>query len=264
MDVVLLKWGGSLITDKATADSVRSDQLARLAAELAAARPTMDASLVLGHGGGSFGHAAAERFGLNRGPLDERGWQGAGWTQARARALHAHVVDALLAAGERPFSIAPSSLMTGDSGGAGEGSFEIVAEMLDGPLLPVVHGDVVLDRAWGASIASTERVFGALERSLSRAGHRVVRAIWLGETDGVWDGDGKTIDLLERRHLDEAALGASRGSDVTGGMRHRVEHALRLAERGIESWILDGRRSGTLAAALGGERIGGSRVAPAR
>jgi isopentenyl phosphate kinase len=57
MELVFLKLGGSLITDKDTPRSPRRDVLARLAAEILYAhrqRPQMQ--LVIGHGSGSFGH----------------------------------------------------------------------------------------------------------------------------------------------------------------------------------------------------------------
>ena len=44
-------------------------------------------------------------------------------------------------------------------------------------------------------------------------------------------------------------------------MRHRLETAAALARLGVESWILDGRAPGRLAAALAGDRVPGTRVA---
>src|SRR5262249_32654403 len=56
------------------------------------------------------------------------------------------------------------------------------------------------------------------------------------------------------------ALGGAAGTDVTGGMRHRVETALDLADLGIPSLILDGREAGLLERALAGEAVPGKEV----
>ncbi len=56
------------------------------------------------------------------------------------------------------------------------------------------------------------------------------------------------------------AIGAAAGTDVTGGMLHRVETALALAARGIPSLIANGTTPGLLAAALRGEPVVGTEV----
>src|SRR5262249_52684993 len=133
---------------------------------------------------------------------------------------------------------------------------------LEHGLLPVLYGDVVLDRAQGVAICSTERLLALLARRLPESGIAVRRALWLGETAGVWDAEGRTIPRLTRADLAGlgGALGGAAGTDVTGGMRHRVETALDLADLGIPSLILDGREPGLLERALAGETVPGTEI----
>src|SRR5882672_2072542 len=100
-DIVLLKLGGSLITEKTREETPRRDVIDRLTREIAQAIAGANApfSLVVAHGSGSFGHVAAERHGIGRGPLSAAQLAGACRTQERAAALHRLVVAALLAAG---------------------------------------------------------------------------------------------------------------------------------------------------------------------
>ena len=129
---------------------------------------------------------------------------------------------------------------------------------LDLGLVPVVHGDVVLDRERGSAILSTERVFLELARDRSAGDGEPPRVFWLGKTDGVWDGDGRTIARVAPRDLDTLApvIGGSAGTDVTGGMRHRLEGAFELLALGAESWILDGREERVVERVLAGEELG--------
>ncbi len=261
MRVLLIKLGGSLLTDKETPETPHLERIERLAREIAAARETAECNgerIVLGHGSGSFGHVAAAAAGLGKGPLDPGNLAGTSRTQERAAALHSLVVEALRAAGLAPFSLAPSSFLLAEGGVAVDRFLSPLAHALRLGLLPVVYGDVVLDRTWGASIASTEAVFSEIAIGLPALGIDISRALWLGETDGVYDAAGTTIPRLA--NLEDAAIGAVRGTDVTGGMRLRLETCLALARRGIPSTILDGRTAGRLAAAIRGEDVPGTRI----
>jgi isopentenyl phosphate kinase len=263
---VLVKLGGSLITDKETPGAARPEVIRRLAGELAAALDAEQAPrVVLGHGSGSFGHVAAAAHGLaggiDRGAGDRARLAGIAETQARAAELHRRVIAALAEAGALPFSIAPSSALVTAAGRPVAWNAEPVALALGLGLLPVVYGDVVLDRERGVAICSTEQVFLALAEHLRPHGYRAERALWLGDTAGVLDAEGSTRAEIAPSDLAAAAIaGAAAGTDVTGGMRHRVETALTLAALGVESWILDGRQPGALAFALAGEPSGGTRV----
>ncbi len=263
MDVVLVKLGGSLITDKSGDCSPRPEVIKRLAREIAAARPRMTERLVLGHGSGSFGHAAAARHGVGAGPLDAGALPGVSETRARAAELHALVTQGLLDAGLAPFTWAPSSAMTSKAGSPAGAAIEPLLAALELGLLPVTYGDVVMDREWGASICSTEAVLSDLAGHLRRRGARVRRVLWLGATEGIYDTEGNPIPRVDADSVARVrrAIGATAGTDVTGGMLLRLETARRLARAGIDSWIVDGRVPGLLTAGLAGEHLPGTRFA---
>jgi len=261
-EIAMVKLGGSLITDKRRPETIRRRTVERLAAEIVDASARVRPALIVGHGGGSFGHFAAERYRLNRGKLRRDQFPGVSITQDRAAALHRMVVGALIAAGGLPFSLAPSSVVVARAGRIGGFRFAPVHPALEMGLLPVTHGDVVLDREWRASICSTETMFLALARSLARTGYIIRRILWLGETEGVYDVNGATIPRLRRAEIPAvlAGVAGAAGTDVTGGMAHRLSAAAAFARRGVESWILDGRVPGRMTDALRGRNVPGTRV----
>jgi isopentenyl phosphate kinase len=260
----VIKLGGSLITDKERDSTARRDVVARLAREIAAARAALPHALLVSHGSGSFGHAAAARYGLRDGVRGTEQLPGVAVTQDQAHRLHRIVIDELIAAGLAPFSLAPSSFLVAEAGRPVEVHVEPLLRALALGLLPVTFGDVVLDRSRGASICSTETVLTALAPRLAAAACPVTMVFWMGATAGVLDDGGRTIDAITPENLDRVlALSAgAAGTDVTGGMRHRVETAWRLAGDGVPSLILDGLEPGALERALRGEAIGGTRVDP--
>lgn len=263
-ELVLLKLGGSLVTDKRQETRARTDVIERLASELAEVWPRLrqrGVGLVLGHGSGSFGHVAAKRHGLGSGAeraLRDRPVIGAADTQNEAARLHRLLVDALLVAGVPAWSWAPSTALLARGGRLASGDLRSLERALHLGLLPVVYGDVVLDLELGATIASTEAVIDFLVARLSRRGRSgrrrwsIRRLLWFGETAGIYDSAGQTIPTIDKDNLRTVRrqIGEAAGTDVTGGMLLRLRTAGELARRGIESWILDGRRPGALASAL--------------
>ena len=88
------------------------------------------------------------------------------------------------------------------------------------------------------------------------------RLLWCGETEGVYDVAGNTIPEIDDANYRQTLqqVGSAAGTDVTGGMGLRLRTARRLAQLGIESWILNGTVPGRLKAALLGEEVPCTRV----
>lgn len=227
-DLLFLKLGGSLITDKTGVEAARADVLARVADEIAAARvENPGLQLVLGHGSGSFGHVAAAAQNTRQGVHGEEQWLAFARVSDAAARLNRLVVEALLAAGLPAIGLQPSASVDCYEGVVRGMAVKPVAQALAAGLLPVVYGDVAFDDGRGGTIVSTEEVLAFL------AGH--LRPSWFllaGETPGVLDGAGAVVPLITAATLPVVmpALGQSRGTDVTGGMSGKVQDMLRLVE----------------------------------
>ncbi len=262
--ISLVKLGGSLITDKRREKHARLDVIERLAGEIAELRRTAGGAWIVGHGSGSFGHVEALRHRIHEGIGSAAQLPGLAATADEAARLHRLVTGALRGAGELPYSFAPSSALVAVAGEPAGLGIEPLRRALDLGLLPVVYGDVVMDRERGCSICSTETLFRALVTALQERGRAVERVYWLGETDGVYDARGETIAEIRPAEADavlEQVSGAA-GVDVTGGMRHRLDAALELARRGVASWVGNGLEAGRLGQAVAGEQVPGTWVRP--
>lgn len=265
-ELVFAKMGGSVITDKARAETPRPDVIERLAAEIAAARTARpELRLLLGHGSGSFGHVAARRYGTRQGVRDAAGWQGFAQVAAAAARLNHIVADALLAAGVPAWSLQPSASACCRGGELEWLEMAPIEQALARGLVPLVYGDVALDAAQGATIISTEQIFAYLARRLHPA-----RLILVGVVHGVFEADplqdpaAHPVRYISARNWTEvrSALGGSHATDVTGGMLAKVEEMVALARElpGLAVHLLSGEHPGALQAALCGptERVGGT------
>ena len=260
---MLVKLGGSLITDKARPGTARRAVVRRLAEAIARASARRGGpALIVGHGSGSFGHVAAAEGGFDGRASSRRRPDAVSRIQHRAGELHRLVIGALADAGARPFSLAPSSFARARDGRVAEVFDAPLLAALEQGLLPVVYGDIVLDAKRGAVILSTEAVFLALADALARRGVAIARAVWLGVTSGVLDESGATIPRLSGAEASRRArrVRGAAGTDVTGGMALRLAATAALSARGIPSSIVDGRSPGVLAAAIRGRARGGTAV----
>lgn len=257
MSLTFLKLGGSLITDKSAEHMPRLAVIRRVAAEIGAALERSSFPLVIGHGSGSFGHAAAKRYGTRGGVSTPEQWRGFAEVSVIAARLNRIVADALHDAGVPVIGFSPSASARCVDGQLVSLAVEPIARALARGLVPLVMGDVAFDDVRGGTIVSTEEVFAYL------AGHLPVQRVLLaGETEGVYRSleSGEVIPQITPREWDEVrgAVGGSRGADVTGGMASKVQEMLRLvqAHPGVTVRIFSGLKAGEVAQALLGAPVG--------
>lgn len=220
MSLIFLKLGGSLLTDKTAVETVRTQVLSQLAAEIAQAyQLNPHLQLVLGHGSGSFGHVAGAKYGTRQGVSTPAQWRGFAEVSDAAARLNRAVLKALLAAGVTAVALSPSASAITAGGVVQQLAVEPVRQALAAGVLPVVYGDVAFDTVQGGTIISTEEVFGALAHTL-----RPDYLFLAGETAGVYDLQQTIIPVITPANYEEIkpALGGSRGTDVTGGMASKV------------------------------------------
>ncbi len=257
--LVFLKLGGSLITDKTTPMTARVDILQRLAGEITAglaANPEL--RLVIGHGSGSFGHVPASRYHTYQGSRSREQWLGFCEVWSAARKLNQIVIESLTAAGLPVIAFPPSASAVTASRQVVSFDLTALKQALLANLIPVVNGDVIFDLQQGSTILSTEEVFSSMAPILHPQ-----RILLAGSEAGVWADYPACTHLLPRLTPAILAQGipglqGSAATDVTGGMRQKVIGMLALAEQlpGLEIVIFSGALPGLVQQALGGASPG--------
>jgi|JFJP01.1.fsa_nt_gi isopentenyl phosphate kinase len=277
-ETIFLKLGGSLITDKDKPYTPRLDKLKDLALEI---KTVLDSNpeliLILGHGSGSFGHTAAKKYGTRDGaPLapTERSphflrkwgeteggkeyWKGFAEVRFQAAELTRYVMQTLLEAGVPAISFSPSASMVSFNRKVTSHNILAIRKSLAAHLLPVVHGDVAFDEALGGTILSTEDVFAFLAEHLPPT-----RILLAGIEAGVWEDFPARTRLVKQIQLSDyekmkAGIGGSASTDVTGGMKAKVEEMFGLIQKnkGLTTQIFSAEENGLLFRALNGENVG--------
>jgi isopentenyl phosphate kinase len=257
--IVFLKLGGSLITDKDKPYTPRLDKLTELAVEIKA---VLDSSpgllLLLGHGSGSFGHTAAKKYGTRKGVKTTEQWRGFAEVRFQAAELNRYVMESLLNANIAAIPFSPSASMVSNHGKVTSHNNLVIAKAFDAHLLPVVHGDVVFDETLGGTILSTEDVFAFLADEFPPAS-----ILLAGIEAGVWEDFPARTKLVSEIGFSDyekmrAGIVGSASTDVTGGMRAKVEEmfALIRKNKGLTAQIFSAEEKGLLRRALLGENVG--------
>ncbi len=257
--MLLVKLGGSVLTDKARLRTPRRGAIARLAKELAG----LGDDLIVVHGAGSFGHVLARRYRLN-GPASPSKAKGAAVVQRDVRALDDLVVGGLLKAGLAPVVLPPSAILQFQEEGVAfdPDSFRDYVAL---GFTPVTFGDVVLDRARGVAVCSGDVLM--LELAKAFHPHSVVFA---ADVDGLYTADPKKRAdarlLLSVAHEDLPLIdfGPAKGPDVTGGIEAKVRRMLEIASFAEETIIVNGNVKNRVRDALRGRIVVGTRVVGGR
>jgi isopentenyl phosphate kinase len=247
MPRIVLKLGGSVVTDKAGDCAIRTERIAEIAGEIAR-RPGIQIALI--HGAGSCGHPQARRNRLEQG-VPPGNPAGIAETHAAVAGLNAAVVDALRQAGREAVGIHPLGHCVAVDGRLSDPDWRAAGLLLALGITPVLHGDVVVDTVRGASIVSGDQLVASLARAIAP-----VRVGLATDVAGVLGGDGSVMGRI-RRGQARGALGGSRNTDVTGGMEGKIDELLALADAGISSSIFHASRIGDF---LDGRPHGGTTV----
>ncbi|WP_367175994.1 isopentenyl phosphate kinase [Haloarcula rubripromontorii] len=218
---VVLKLGGSVITDKDEPETV--DRAALSAAVSAVAESPVGDDIVVVHGGGSFGHHHAAEHGVSTtaGTHDVDGVRAIHGAMCR---LNAAVVDALADAGVPAVPVHPFSAATRDADGDLSLPTRQVETLLDEGFVPVLHGDLVAHAGAGATVLSGDELVVKLAPAVDADRVGVCSTV-----SGVLDDDGTVIDRIETFEAVAAALGESEATDVSGGMAGKVRALLSLS-----------------------------------
>ncbi len=258
-DLIFLKLGGSLITDKTVPFTPRMEKIIEIASEIAETRRTHpNLSLLLGHGSGSFGHTAGRKYGTRQGVRTAEEWSGFAEVWYQASELNRHVMAALTSAGIAAVAFAPVASVLARDGKVARWELEPLRRALEAGILPVIYGDVVFDEARGGTILSTEDLFGHLARELSPK-----RILLAGLEQGVWADFPVRKEIISKITPEsytriKKRVGAGLGEDVTGGMESKVEQMLELVQfmPGLTVQIFSGEKSGQIIKALEGQTVG--------
>lgn len=242
---VIVKLGGSVITDKSKPFSYRSDVASALADEIACS----DEKVVVVHGGGSFGHTVAREQGVSSTQAAANS-SAVSKTRGAMYELNSQLCRTLMENKLSPYVFSPFDAVAR----AGKG---LVSQWLRGllknSLTPVTFGDVTLKPS-GMKVLSGDLIVLELAKILEPE-----RCVFALDADGVYER-GTRIVIPELSPSRIRKMQVPYGDDATGGMKLKLEVAAKVATLGPEVCFVSGYRRNEFSKALKGAEFYGTIV----
>ena len=258
--LIFIKIGGGLLADKKRRFFLNEEVIrifSKQLKEVISSFPNF--SFILGNGAGSFGHLPAVEYKIKGKLRSTSQIFGACFTHKKVVELNQILVENLLQQEIRAFIFTPGSFLFSKKNKI-KSSFAVpIFKSLEKKVTPVVFGDVVVDEQFNFSIFSTEKIFEFLIQAAVKEGIGIERVIFLGKFKGVCDSKGRVISEITSKNYCKILeyIEKSEGKDITGGMRHKVESALKLASKGIKVNIVGfSKKENVIVRVLKGEMIG--------
>lgn len=257
-ELIILKIGGSVITDKNGELAARTQEIDRLAEEIQTASVK---SLIIVHGGGSFGHPSAQKYAIKDGLKEDSQKIGFSETHHVMTVLNGLFMDSLIWHEVPAVSITPSSCIITENGRIKHFEDSPIRTLLKLGFIPVLYGDAVVDSKLGFTILSGDQLVSSLAMRFNA--ERIVFGV---DVDGLYDADPKVEKTAKMfRHLNPEELKEIQNKlckptacDVTGGMFGKVAELLPAVEQGIPVTMVNASKPGYLCKALEGKAVEGT------
>jgi len=242
---VVVKIGGSACTMKAQFETLNPEALGASASQLAALSKDGVKMAVI-HGAGSFGHQFAREYGISKGStlessgavgaeLSDRLREGFAKTRLSVTTLNHHVITALVKEGMPAVTVSACPYVgLGGKRLPGEAlpqaTSEAVTAVLRQGMVPVVHGDAVLDSEQATAIMSGDLWMIELSKLC-----QAKSSVFITDVDGVFtkpptDPSAELVRtiLVDPKSGELELTGVSMdcaSHDVTGGLKAKLESA---------------------------------------
>ena len=207
---LVLKLGGSLVTDKSQPYCLRANVLKAVAKEI---KECLDLNLVqslaIVHGVGSFGHPPVIQYKLHRGFTDQGQLLPISRTQSKVNELRTLICAELQDQGIPVNLFHTSSMAVAKRGKIIEMDLRAVKGFLDIGMVPVLGGDMVYDQDMGFSVGSGDQVAAILARELN-----ATDLVLATDVAGVFDADPKANS--DAKLIKELSLSSMQAVNFTG------------------------------------------------
>jgi len=242
--MILIKMGGSVITDKSRALHARKKAIDAISGEV---KKIKEATVIV-HGGGSYGHYWSVRYDMHTKPA-EYDLHGVSVVKNSMIELDRMVLESLTRNGINPYSVPPADFMYGDRPIAKK--IRELEEIAESGLVPVTYGDALWYGQKKSYILSGDKIMTHLTRIL-----RPRLAIFALNVDGVYS-DPKSKKLIGEIGREDVKV-AHVKADVTGGMGRKLEEARNISRLGSKVFFVNGNKPRRIANAVKKNRFEGT------
>jgi len=242
--MILIKLGGSIITNKEKPLSPRKKTIDNLAKSL----KKIDEPMVIVHGGGSYGHYWSVKYDMHTKPkkYDKRG---VSIIKNSMIDLNKIILDLFLKNRLNPYSLPPTDFMEGNKP-ISKKVLEIEKIARSG-LTPITFGDALWYGQNKTYILSGDKIMTHLSKILKPR----LNIFALNEDGLYYDLKSKKL-IYELKNEKPTIL--ENKMDVTGGMSRKVEEATKISKNGMNVFFVNGNNPERIVKAVKNNKFEGT------
>ncbi|HWP78499.1 MAG TPA: isopentenyl phosphate kinase [Candidatus Nitrosotenuis sp.] len=226
--MILIKLGGSIITNKDRPLSPRTATVQKIAQHLKKIKEPM----VIVHGGGSFGHYWSVKYDMHTKPA-KYDLHGVSIVKNSMVELNKIILDCLAKVRLNPYCLPPTDFMSGNK--PIPIKIKEVKKIAESGLIPVTFGDALWYGNKKSYILSGDRIMSIFAKVL-----RPRLSVFVLNVDGLYS-DLKTKELIYEMKGNDVSIDDI-PMDVTGGMKRKVQEATLISKMKLDVFFVNGNR----------------------
>ena len=242
--MILIKLGGSVITNKEKPLSVRRKTIDNLAKSL----KKIDESMIIVHGGGSYGHYWSVKYDMH---TKEKKYdlRGVAIIKNSMIELNKIVLDSMLKNKLNPYCLPPTDFMLGNKPISKK--VKEIEKIAKSGLIPVTYGDALWYGQKKTYILSGDKIMTHLAKILKPR-----LSIFVLNEDGLYS-DLKSKKLIYELRGKRPSISENK-MDVTGGMSRKVEEASKISKMGMSVFFVNGNKPDRIVKAIKNRKFEGT------
>lgn len=249
--MILIKFGGSIITDKSKYRTFNAEYVKNMCNEI---KESGQRAIIV-HGAGSFGHILAKKNNLDEGFNSPMQIPAVAQVCYDVRELNSMIVRELNNVGIPAVSVPTGSCFMMENKKLIVDDVSVLKSLYNCGIMPVMFGDVVMDKKLGFGICSGDQIVEKLTKIFNPS-----HVIFVSDVDGLYDNNPKNnpnamlIKELSKSTFDKVNTNIT-VTDVTGGIHEKIKTMFRICSDSCDCILINGTVKGRLLSLLNGEKV---------
>lgn len=242
--MILIKLGGSIITNKDKPLSARRKTIDNLAKSL----KKIKEPIAIVHGGGSYGHYWSVKYDMHT-KEEKYDLKGVAIVKNSMIELNKIILDSFLKNKLNPYCLPPTDFMAGNKPIIKK--VKEIAKISKSGLIPVTFGDALWYGQNKTFILSGDKIMTHLAKIL-----KPKLCIFALNEDGVYS-DLKSKKLIHELKGERPSISENK-MDVTGGMTRKIEEASKISKMGTKVFFVNGNKPERIVKAVKNRKFEGT------
>ena len=226
--MILIKLGGSIITNKEKHLSPRKKSIDKIVRAL----KKIDESIIVVHGGGSYGHYWSVKYNMHTKPANYN-THGVSVVKNSMVELNKIILDSFLKNKLNPYCLPPTDFIFGNKPIIKK--VKEIEKIAKTNLIPITFGDALWFGKKKSYILSGDKIMSVLANILKPR-----LCVFVLNVDGLYS-DPKTKKLIHELKGEKPLIIKS-SKDVTGGMKRKVDEATKISKNGMNVFFVNGNK----------------------